>query len=52
VTVLDSGLQAPVGQRLLTTRDLIADKDLFLANYTDGLPDVKPRSHKFPTSNA
>lgn len=40
VTVLDSGLEAPVGERLKAARDLIADDDLFLANYADGLSDV------------
>jgi glucose-1-phosphate cytidylyltransferase len=40
VTVLDSGLEAPVGQRLMAARELVADDELFLANYVDGLSDV------------
>jgi glucose-1-phosphate cytidylyltransferase len=40
VTVLDSGLDAPVGQRLRAARDLVAGEELFLANYADGLSDV------------
>lgn len=40
VTVVDSGLEAPVGQRLKAARPLVADEDLFLANYADGLSDV------------
>jgi glucose-1-phosphate cytidylyltransferase len=40
VTVLDSGLRAPVGQRLKATRDLVVGDELFLANYADGLSDV------------
>jgi glucose-1-phosphate cytidylyltransferase len=40
VTVLDSGLNAVVGQRLRAARALVADEELFLANYADGLSDV------------
>jgi glucose-1-phosphate cytidylyltransferase len=40
VTVLDSGLDALVGQRLKAAEDLVAGEDLFLANYADGLSDV------------
>jgi glucose-1-phosphate cytidylyltransferase len=40
VTVLDSGLDAPVGQRLKAARNLVGEDELFLANYADGLSDV------------
>ncbi|WP_131766011.1 glucose-1-phosphate cytidylyltransferase [Candidatus Protofrankia californiensis] len=40
VTVVDSGLTAPVGQRLRAVRDLVGSEELFLANYADGLSDV------------
>jgi glucose-1-phosphate cytidylyltransferase len=40
VTVLDSGLAAPVGERLKAAQPLVAGEDLFLANYADGLSDV------------
>jgi glucose-1-phosphate cytidylyltransferase len=40
VTVLDSGLEAPVGQRLKAAHALVGEDDLFLANYADGLSDV------------
>ncbi|WP_239308443.1 MULTISPECIES: hypothetical protein [unclassified Frankia] len=40
VTIVDSGLSAPVGQRLRAVRRLVDSEDLFLANYADGLSDV------------
>lgn len=40
VTVVDSGLDANIGQRLRAVRDLVAAEELFFANYADGLSDV------------
>lgn len=40
ITVLDSGIDANIGMRLRAARDLVADEEMFLANYADGLSDV------------
>ncbi len=40
ITIVDSGLRVPVGQRLRAVRSLVGAEDLFLANYADGLSDV------------
>lgn len=40
VTVVDSGLDANIGDRLRAVREIVAAEDYFLANYADGLADV------------
>ncbi|MGF7236647.1 MAG: glucose-1-phosphate cytidylyltransferase [Frankia sp.] len=44
VTVVDSGLDANIGDRLRAVREIVADEDYFLANYADGLSDVPLQS--------
>lgn len=40
IDFIDTGLDAPVGQRLLAVRDQVGDDDVFLANYGDVLTDA------------
>jgi glucose-1-phosphate cytidylyltransferase len=40
ITFADTGLRSNVGQRLLAVKKYLADEELFLANYTDGLTDL------------
>jgi glucose-1-phosphate cytidylyltransferase len=40
ITFADTGLRSNVGQRLLAVEKYLADQELFLANYTDGLTDL------------
>lgn len=40
ITVVDSGLDANIGDRLQAVRDIVAGEEMFLANYADGLSDV------------
>lgn len=40
ITFVDTGLHSNLGQRLLRVRDYLADDDVFLANYSDGLSDL------------
>ncbi len=40
ITFVDTGLHASVGERLLAVKDHVADEDVFLANYTDGLSNL------------
>lgn len=40
VTCVDTGLDTPIGERLLRVGDHVADEPLFLANYADVLSDV------------
>ena len=40
VTLVDTGPDAVVGQRLRAVREFVDDQDVFLANYADGLSDV------------
>ena len=37
ITFVDTGHQANIGQRLVAVRNCVED-DMFLANYSDGLP--------------
>lgn len=39
ITFVDTGLTANIGQRLQAVRHLLADEEVFLANYSDGLTD-------------
>ena len=36
----DTGVRSNIGQRLLAVEQYLADEDVFLANYTDGLTDL------------
>jgi glucose-1-phosphate cytidylyltransferase len=40
ITFVDTGLRAPIGERLRAVRDLLADDEVFLANYGDTLTDA------------
>jgi glucose-1-phosphate cytidylyltransferase len=40
ITFVDTGLKANIGQRLCAVRKYLADDDIFLANYADGLTDL------------
>jgi glucose-1-phosphate cytidylyltransferase len=40
ITFIETGPNANIGQRLMAVRDHLADDDLFLANYADGLSDL------------
>jgi glucose-1-phosphate cytidylyltransferase len=40
ITFIDTGLNANVGQRLRAVEPYLADDDVFLANYADGLSDL------------
>ena len=40
ITLVDTGLNANIGQRLCAVRKYLGDEELFLANYADGLTDL------------
>src|SRR5262245_7471088 len=40
ITFVDTGLHSNIGQRLLAVRSHVAEDELFLANYSDGLSDL------------
>ena len=40
ITFVDTGLHTNVGQRLKAVEEYIADDEIFLANYSDGLTDL------------
>ena len=40
VTFVETGLNATIGQRLLSVREHLAGQDMFLANYSDGVTDL------------
>jgi glucose-1-phosphate cytidylyltransferase len=40
ITFVDTGLRAPIGERLRAVRHLLADDETFLANYGDTLTDA------------
>jgi glucose-1-phosphate cytidylyltransferase len=40
ITLADTGERASIGQRLALSRPHVADEDIFLANYADGLTDL------------
>ena len=40
ISFVDTGLQSNIGQRLLAVRDYLADDEVFMANYSDGLTDL------------
>jgi glucose-1-phosphate cytidylyltransferase len=39
VTLVDTGLDSTIGERLLAVRPYLAGEEMFLANYSDGLTD-------------
>lgn len=39
ITLLDTGLDANIGERLMAVRPFLRDEEMFLANYSDGLTD-------------
>jgi glucose-1-phosphate cytidylyltransferase len=41
ITFVDTGLQANIGQRLRAVRKYVANDEIFLANYADGLSDLR-----------
>src|SRR6188508_322049 len=40
ITFADTGSQATIGERLLAVRSHLADDEVFMANYADGLSDL------------
>lgn len=40
ITFADTGVRSNIGQRLLAVEQHVADEEVFLANYTDGLTDL------------
>ena len=40
VTMIDTGIWRNIGERLWAVREHVADEEMFLANYSDGLCDV------------
>jgi glucose-1-phosphate cytidylyltransferase len=40
ITFVDTGISASVGERLRCVKEHVADDEVFLANYTDGLSDL------------
>jgi glucose-1-phosphate cytidylyltransferase len=45
ITFVDTGLHANIGQRLQAVKEYLQDEEVFLANYSDGLTDVKLSDH-------
>jgi glucose-1-phosphate cytidylyltransferase len=41
VTLIDTGIWRNIGERLWAVREHVRDEEMFLANYSDGLTDVK-----------
>jgi glucose-1-phosphate cytidylyltransferase len=54
VSLVDTGIDANVGQRLRAVADLLGDDEMFLANYSDGLTDLELPEYvaDFEASNA
>lgn len=40
IDFVDTGFTSPIGERLRRVRHLVADQDMFLANYSDNLTDL------------
>jgi glucose-1-phosphate cytidylyltransferase len=40
ITLVDTGIWRNIGQRLMAVKHLVADEEIFLANYSDGLTDA------------
>ena len=45
ITFVDTGLHSNIGERLCAARHHIADEEIFLANYSDGLSDYPLDQH-------
>jgi glucose-1-phosphate cytidylyltransferase len=45
ITFADTGLHSNLGQRLVAVKDYVADDEVFLANYSDGLSDLPLNRH-------
>jgi glucose-1-phosphate cytidylyltransferase len=45
ITFADTGLRSNIGQRLLAVEKYVANEQVFLANYTDGLTDLDLASY-------
>lgn len=45
ITFVETGLHSSIGERLLAVRQYVEDEDLFLANYADGLSDLRLDQH-------
>lgn len=45
ITFVDTGMHANLGQRLLRVRKYLAGEEMFLANYSDGLSDLRLDSY-------
>ena len=41
VTLIDTGVWRNIGERLSAVRELVKDEEVFLANYSDGLTDMR-----------
>ena len=41
ITFVETGLQSNIGERLVAVREHLADDEMFLANYADGLTDLE-----------
>ncbi len=41
ITFLDTGMHSNIGQRLMRARSFLSGEEMFLANYADGLADVR-----------
>ncbi|MGE5314901.1 MAG: sugar phosphate nucleotidyltransferase [Acidobacteriota bacterium] len=41
ITFVDTGLHSNIGERLMKVRHLLEGEEMFLANYSDGLTDMK-----------
>lgn len=41
ITLAETGPDSVIGQRLLSVKEFVDDQDVFLANYADGLSDVR-----------
>ena len=54
VTLVDTGLDANIGERLVAVREFLEDDEMFLANYSDGLTDcpVQPIVDHLTRTNA
>src|SRR4051794_33966202 len=40
VTLVDTGIWRNIGERLMAVRHLVADEEIFFANYSDGLTNA------------
>jgi glucose-1-phosphate cytidylyltransferase len=54
ITMIDTGLHANLGERLVAVRDHLQDEEVFLANYSDQLSDLDLNQYcnSFVASNA